>query len=683
LDQLRANDPRQLGGYTLVGRLGEGGQGTVYAARTPAGIPVAIKLLRADLADDPAARARFVKELAASARVGPACTARVLEADVEGARPYVVSEYVDGPSLQALVAERGPLSGAELTRLAVGMLIALEAVHAAGIVHRDFKPANVLVDANGPRVIDFGIARALDATATLTSKVIGTPAYMAPEQFTADSVPAGPAADMFAWAATVAYAATGRAPFGSDSVPQVMHRILYSAPDLSGIPNTPLLRVLTRCLQKDPRQRPTVREARAELAVAGPVGPSDAVPGSAAATAPGLPGGGAPGGPSSSRPTGGGRARPRRRVMVAASSALGIALAGVLIWAGVNFLPLDLFGTANDGHTSGPPGSSPSTGMSTPPHAARPAAGTILPGTSAEVVSDLDGDVSLTSYSSFETSSAAGRRYLWNGETRKFEPLLSATALRFLRTSPDGRWVAGGFSFKASADQNYATLIDRSNLSAVPKIIRPPDNSMRLSWMEWSPDGKHLLILVIANDAKNPETKGLLLVMPERSLEGTLLPLKDRSTFSWLPGSVGFAVNVDTVDLDTKRPDIEFYNLQGTKHDVGGEFPEAGWLGTSGYGAFSPNGQKLVTMCNTLDKPAMVCVYDMEQTVPVTFQLDTDEKDPLLVPIGFYDDTHLIADLKDESAHSSTTVVLDLDGRQVKTLVSNPDEIPLQFSVSP
>jgi eukaryotic-like serine/threonine-protein kinase len=663
LEQLRANDPRQLGGYTLLGRLGEGGQGTVYAARSATGLMVAVKLLRADLAEDPAARARFVKELSATMRVAPFCTARVLEADVEGVRPYVVSEYVEGPSLQQLVAEHGPRTGTDLDRLAAGMLTALIAVHEAGVVHRDFKPANVLVDANGPRVIDFGIARALDATATLTSKVIGTPAYMAPEQFTADTGPAGPAADMFAWAATVVYAATGRAPFGSDSVPKVMHRILYTPPDTTGFPRTPLLRVVARCLSKDPRKRPTARQALTELAA----GASGGQTGDTMALL----------APAAVVPTPAGPKRPVRRRLVVASSALSVALVGVLVWAGVTFLPLDPGSTTPKGHTTGPgASSSPSQPV------ARPTSGTVLPGSEAEVVSDLNGDVSLTSYVSYD--SVTDQQYLWNSATARFVPLdtTGTEPLRYLRTSPDGRWAAGAFSYRASADMNYVTLIDRTKPESANRKIEPPDDSMRLSWLEWSPDGKHLLILVIANDKKNPVTKGLLLVTPEKSLKGELLPLKDRSTFSWLPNSVGFAVNVDTADMDTKRPDIEFYNLLGEKHDVGGEFPAAGWLGTYGYGAFSPNRKKLVTMCNTLGEPAMVCVYDMEQTEPVTFRLDTDENDPLLVPIGFYDDEHLIVVLKDDP-NGERVVTLDLTGNEDRTLVSNPGKIPLQFSVSP
>jgi ABC-type oligopeptide transport system substrate-binding subunit len=254
---LRANDPEQLGEYRLTGRLGEGGQGVVYLGEGPEGEQVAVKLLHAQFSGDAKMRARFAGELASAKRVAPFCTARIIDADVEGDTPYLVSEFIDGPSLRGVVAAEGPRSDGPLQRLAIGTVTALAAIHQAGIVHRDFKPTNVLLAADGPRVIDFGIARALDATGTVSSTAVGTPSYMSPEQIAGEV--AGPPADVFAWACTIVYAATGSPPFGQDSIPAVMNRILHQEPGL-GVLMGPLREIVAGCLAKDPGRRPTAQQ---------------------------------------------------------------------------------------------------------------------------------------------------------------------------------------------------------------------------------------------------------------------------------------------------------------------------------------------------------------------------------------------------------------------------------------
>ncbi|MBB2912090.1 serine/threonine protein kinase [Streptosporangium becharense] len=263
LAPLRPEDPEHVREYRLTARLGEGGQGTVYLGESPTGARVAVKLLRADLTQDAEAMERFVREVSTTRRVSPFCTAAVLDTGVEHERPYIVSEYIDGPTLQEVVTGQGPRTGSALHRLAIGTVTALVAIHQAEIVHRDFKPSNVLLAPDGPRVIDFGIAKALDRTSTLTGTAIGTPAYMTPEQLAGDN--AGSPADMFAWGCTMVFAATGSPPFGTDSLAAIFNRIMNLTPDLSAITDPALRELVGHCLAKDPAQRPTASEALMRL----------------------------------------------------------------------------------------------------------------------------------------------------------------------------------------------------------------------------------------------------------------------------------------------------------------------------------------------------------------------------------------------------------------------------------
>ncbi|GAA5082117.1 hypothetical protein GCM10023259_091020 [Thermocatellispora tengchongensis] len=238
----------------MTGVLGAGGQGVVYRGEASSGVPVAVKLLHIRMAADSDVRRRFMRETDAARRVAVFCTAQVLDMGVFNGRPYVVSEYIPGPSLAGVVAEDGPRGGSGLHRLAVTTLTALAAIHRAGIVHRDFKPGNVILGPEGPVVIDFGIARVLDESAT-ASGLVGTPAYMAPEQF--DGQKASPASDVFAWAATMVYAATGHQAFTGPTVPALINAVLARDPDLSGVPDD-LRPLLARCLAKDPAARPEI-----------------------------------------------------------------------------------------------------------------------------------------------------------------------------------------------------------------------------------------------------------------------------------------------------------------------------------------------------------------------------------------------------------------------------------------
>ncbi|MFI6299925.1 serine/threonine protein kinase [Nonomuraea sp. NPDC050790] len=269
-----------IGPYRILRELGRGGQGTVYLGRDERGELAAVKVVHAvDRA--------FDRELAAARQVAEFCTARVLRADLDHDPPYVASEYIDGPALHQVA----PLRGAALTRLAIGTATALTAIHRAGVVHRDFKPGNVLMGPDGPRVIDFGIARLVDLSQSQGSA--GTPPYMAPEQFAGGEV--GPAADVFAWGATMVFAASGRPPFGSDTLAAVAYRIIHADPDLGELPE-PLRAIVLRCLAKHPAARPTARDLLLSLlGERAPAQPEAALhQGMAAATQPAAWGPGAP-----------------------------------------------------------------------------------------------------------------------------------------------------------------------------------------------------------------------------------------------------------------------------------------------------------------------------------------------------------------------------------------------------
>ncbi|MFC6882419.1 MULTISPECIES: serine/threonine-protein kinase [Actinomadura] len=254
------DSPQMIGPYRVVARLGSGGMGEVFLASSPSRRLVAVKVIRPELLGDPQWRARFRREVTSAQSVSGFYTAPVVDADPDAEQPWLATQYIRGVSLAAVVREKGPLPEQAACKLGAGLAEALIAIHRAGIVHRDLKPSNVLLASDGPRVIDFGIARPLDALPLSRSEILGTPAYMSPEQALGEAVT--PQSDAFSLGATLVCAATGAAPFGIDH--KVRGRIVYGEPDLSRLPD-PLRGLVTRCLLKEPEERPSPEQVLTAL----------------------------------------------------------------------------------------------------------------------------------------------------------------------------------------------------------------------------------------------------------------------------------------------------------------------------------------------------------------------------------------------------------------------------------
>ncbi|WP_324786386.1 serine/threonine-protein kinase [Streptomyces sp. H51] len=268
MQPLGVDEPTAVGPYRLLGRLGAGGMGRVYLGRSAGGRTVAVKIVHPHFALDEEFRARFRREVEAARRVGGAWTAPVLDADTEAAVPWVATAYAAGPSLASAVADGGALPAPSVRALGAGLAEALTAVHELGLVHRDVKPSNVLLTLDGPLLIDFGIARATDGTASLTSTgvSVGSPGYMSPEQILGK--PAGAAADVFSLGAVLAFAATGRPPFPGDSSAALLYKVVHEPPEL-GLPAGELRELVESCLAKDPAARPAPAEVARRLAPEG------------------------------------------------------------------------------------------------------------------------------------------------------------------------------------------------------------------------------------------------------------------------------------------------------------------------------------------------------------------------------------------------------------------------------
>ncbi|MFI6005438.1 serine/threonine-protein kinase [Streptomyces sp. NPDC051366] len=268
MEQLKAGDPAAVGPYRITARLGAGGMGQVYLGESRSGRRVAVKVVRPEIASDPGFRARFRREVEAAKAVGGFWTATVVDADPEAETPWVASDYIPAPNLAEWVRENGPLAEDAVWRLGAGLAEALHSVHRAGLVHRDLKPANVLLTENGPRLIDFGIAKALNGATMLTRTgvAIGTAGFMSPEQAQGGSV--GTASDIFSLGTVLCFAATGRTPFGEGSAAGLLYRVVHEMPNLERLPEG-LRAVLGECLEKRAERRPSAEEVLSALSGGG------------------------------------------------------------------------------------------------------------------------------------------------------------------------------------------------------------------------------------------------------------------------------------------------------------------------------------------------------------------------------------------------------------------------------
>ncbi|GAA4972412.1 putative Ser/Thr protein kinase [Nonomuraea thailandensis] len=659
----RDGDPESIGGHRIVGRLGAGGQGVVYLAETEAGDLVAVKTLHGP--PDEVDAARFRREAEVLPRVASFCTAQVLTTGTAGGRPYIVSEYIEGPSLQQAVRERGPLRGRELRRLAIGTITALAAIHRAGVVHRDFKPGNVLLGADGPRVIDFGIARAVGGEATGGGPV-GTPSYMAPEQF--DDVVAGPAADLFSWGATMAFAANGHPPFGADAVAAVVRRVLSGEPDV-GTLDGDLRDLVTECLDKDPSRRPRASEVLLRL-LGRPAGPphSGRLPGTAAGAPPSdrllAEGAGAP--PSDrllaegaaeagedsapaqarspTRPSGPSRARAWRRAAMGAG-ALAVALTATVTVVRV-YAPAEPAARPRPAATTPAP-----PRLSGAP--AVPASTVSVPGLNAVFREHPSDPYRLTSFHFEEKGKVSRPAYVRDPGAGTFHRL---TEYRDPVVSPDGATIASVYSAPkfASENNNDVEVTDRATGARhtiptvdLPLVVRTP---------QWSPDGRRLLLTAVLDEDDSDEAVGFVVV--DLAARGSRLvrvaaPGTGTAAYVWLPDGSG-------VIRRSGRTGVRAYDLGGrvlrSYQDVIANDSSDQW--------FSPSGRRLITVCP--GKATAACVLDAG-TGARQARVALPDKSVLW---GWWNEDHLLVY---RDGHAG---VVDLNGKEVRPLADIGHEGP-------
>ncbi|MFF0863231.1 protein kinase [Nonomuraea sp. NPDC003560] len=717
----------------LLGRLGEGGQGVVYLAKDHSGAHVAVKWLRPDLSGDDVSVERFLREVQVAQQVAPFCTAAVLGTGVELDRPFIVSEFIEGPSLQRVVQEEGPRTGSTLHRLAIGTATALAAIHQAGIVHRDFKPANVILGADGPRVIDFGIARALNATSTISSMVVGTPSYMPPEQIMGHT--AGPAADMFSWASAMVYAASGRAPFGSDTMPAVINRVLNQQPDL-GVLDGALRDVVAACLAKDPAQRPTAEQVimrllqhpmpanspilAAAAAEAGPAGPPMTGPMAGPMAGPpqqhpqgapqGPPHGPAQGpaqGPAHGPMTGpvpGGRqpypqqqwhppgpyaqpthpgVHPRQpagkgRAPLVIGATLAVAL---LVLAGLAVLIANNRTTlAADGGVTTPASGRPS-GRSVPPATPSVAASVApvsvpeegprkaLPGAAIGLYENTSDAIVLTSYEIYDK-----KKEDWIDHARDSlrGPFRKYAGNWESNVSPGGRYLAT--RGRKYTDDNYDYIIVSDRQTGERTTIKTVRGPLIASIRGWSEDGSKILLNIERKSGDTWTYPGFVIVDVATKKAKTVM-VDDSAVRKTAFGWDGEGTGVINIFGPEKNRSLRFFDADGKATR---DLRSIGTLPAGTQDVFSPSGESFLSTCPN-GSDGDTCVWDVKSGDRThKFASDCDKV------LGWYDETHLYCWEQDNNTRDEIQVV-DLKGTLLRKILDVPEDVDFSpvFTANP
>ncbi|MFI6500720.1 serine/threonine protein kinase [Nonomuraea typhae] len=598
-------DPRHLGDYTLEHALSEGPAGEVYAGRGPGGERVAIKLFSTQL-ESPQ---NFLERAERLKRVEAFHSAMILDAGIEGARPYVVSEFVDGVSLRQAVIENGPLGGAALHRLAIATMTALAAIHQAGAVHGALRPDNVLLGPDGPRVINTGVAAAVESGAAIATQQVASPAFLAPEQFAGALFP--PSADLFSWGATVAFAATGQSPFHSNSLSAAMNRILREEPDLSGVADPPR-QIVAACLAKDPDRRPSASEALMRL-----VGHSmltDLPP------------------IIEERPP---PRRSRAPALVAAAVVLAVVSAGGGHAVARVTRPSSPLGNAAAPTVSAAPSMSVRPAAPDPAPPPKPTKEVKAAGIGLTLHENPADPVILRAYRVGKDT------YIREGDAFVKSKIPNAEP----GFSPDGTWLA----LYAEPTLTIVNLKTKAQFALTPQV------SGTLTLPTWSPDSKRLLLNI--TDGGDPElAMGFALVDPVTRTTTTVNTQdKGERIYAWLPDSSGVLIDYKSeTGWGLKARDLSGRELW-TRH----------WVGQLwGRRSFSPSNTSFLTLCPS---GGSFCLWDPRSWGRQATVAVYGSKGGTL--LSWYDDSHLvITEPRDKDKAVHQIIAIDLRGRTQRVM---------------